>query len=65
MAREIEALARELGGGWCVEQGVMPVVVLTLDEARNVRGRIEQQHENEQVRRLNREGRCPTCGADA
>jgi predicted nucleic acid-binding Zn-ribbon protein len=28
------------------------------------RGAIEQDLENEQVRRLQREGRCPTCGAE-
>lgn len=28
------------------------------------RGQVEQDLENEQVRRLRRDGRCPTCGAD-
>jgi hypothetical protein len=30
---EIERLAGVLGGGWRIDQGVMPVVVLTITEA--------------------------------
>lgn len=32
--QELEAIARDLGGAWRIERGVMPVVVLTLPEAR-------------------------------
>jgi hypothetical protein len=39
------------------------VVVIDSAQATSV-GAIEQQHENEQVRRLRREGRCPCCGAE-
>ena len=38
---EAEALARDLGGGWRIEHGVIPVIVLTLEEAKRLRTRIE------------------------
>jgi hypothetical protein len=38
--RDLEALARELGGGWRIEHGVMPVVVLTSVEAERLRDRL-------------------------
>jgi hypothetical protein len=37
--REIEELARKLGGGWRIEQNVMPVVVLTIVEAKRLAAR--------------------------
>lgn len=38
--RELERLARKLGGGWRIEHGVMPVVVLTLLEAQKLEARL-------------------------
>lgn len=39
---ELKALAQKLGGGWRFEEGVMPVVVLTIDEARDLASRLEK-----------------------
>lgn len=38
---ELERLARELGGAWRMEHEVMPIVVLTIDEARKLAGKID------------------------
>lgn len=38
---ELERLARLLGGGWRLEKGVMPVVVLTLKEAQDLESRLK------------------------
>lgn len=40
MEKEIRRLAELLGGGWRIEQGVMPVVVLTITEAQRLEGRV-------------------------
>lgn len=37
--------------------------VVAEDILKAVEGGIEQRHENEQVRRLQVDGRCPVCGA--
>lgn len=37
---EIERLAHTLGGGWRFDQGIMPVVVLTLPEAQALEKRL-------------------------
>jgi hypothetical protein len=39
--REVQRLAEKLGGGWRIEQGVMPVVVLTITEAQRLAYRLE------------------------
>lgn len=41
--QELERLARALGGGWRIEQGVMPVVALTLREAQALEARLVGQ----------------------
>jgi hypothetical protein len=38
--RDLEALARNLGGGWRMEHGVIPVVVLTNVEAERLAARL-------------------------
>lgn len=48
-----------------VMQLEVPLPVDLDDIPDRVRGKVENQHDNEQVRRLRREGRCPTCGAEA
>lgn len=40
LEKELEALARLLGGGWRIEQDVMPVVILNIEEARKLRDRL-------------------------
>lgn len=42
---EMERLARALAGGWRVEQGVLPVVVLTLLEAQALERRLSKLNE--------------------
>jgi len=33
---ELQRLCKRLGGGWRIEQGIMPVVVLTIVEAQEL-----------------------------
>jgi hypothetical protein len=37
---ELERIAKKLGGGWRIEHGLMPVVVLTLREAQALERRL-------------------------
>lgn len=39
---ELENIARELGGGWRIEQGVMPLITLTPMEANRLKNKMEQ-----------------------
>jgi hypothetical protein len=45
---ELERLARLLGGGWRIERGVMPVLVLTITEAQALEARLSPTNESEQ-----------------
>ena len=38
----IRELAQKLGGGWRLEHGIMPVVVLTIVEAEALEARLER-----------------------
>lgn len=40
LERELARLANKFGGGWRVEHGVMPVIVLTLTEAQQLEERL-------------------------
>lgn len=37
----LERLAKKLGGGWRIEHGVMPLIVLTLPEAQRLEEKLE------------------------
>lgn len=41
MGDDIQRLAQKLGGGWKIESGLIPVVTLTVMEARGVVNHIE------------------------
>lgn len=40
--KELEELTEKLGGGWRIEKGIMPVVVLTIVEARELASKLEK-----------------------
>ena len=44
---ELERLADVLGGGWRIERGVMPVVVLTLAEAQALEARLTESESDD------------------
>jgi hypothetical protein len=53
LVAEAEALARDLGGGWRIEHGVMVMVVLTIDEARRAASRLREINDaDERLREL-------------
>lgn len=52
--RELKELTQKLGGGWRIEKGIMPVVVLTIDEARELDRRLDK--ESSDGRKRNGEG---------
>jgi hypothetical protein len=39
--RQLERLAKRLGGGWRIEQGVMPLILLTQREAERLVERLD------------------------
>lgn len=41
--QELQRLVEKLGGGWRYDQGVMPVVVLTLPEAQALERRLDER----------------------
>lgn len=38
--KELEELARKLGGGWRIDMGIMPMITLTVNEARKLAERL-------------------------
>jgi hypothetical protein len=40
LENELQELCKELGGGWRIENGYMPMIVLTLEEARKLSDKI-------------------------
>lgn len=50
--KELQRLAASLGGGWRMEHGVMPTIVLTLDEAKAAEERVRTDERRQIVASL-------------
>lgn len=45
---ELARLTKKLGGGWRIEKGIMPVVVLTLIEAQGLEAKLDRSGDGQE-----------------